>query len=111
MVTALKEAYSNSKNFCDGDIFRNLRYCQLREDVTGAGKWKARLSESKQADIAQLEKMSKKDHEMAALQDAMDGLLPFQGLWAPLELGVLHRVLTLRCPEVSTAHFIPTLLT
>jgi len=38
VVTALKEAYSNFRNFCDEDIFRNLRYCQLRNDEAEAGK-------------------------------------------------------------------------
>lgn len=111
VVTALKEAYSNSRNFCDGDIFRNLRYCQLRNDEAGAGKWMARLSESKQTDVAQLQNMAKKTPEMAALQDALDALLPFVGLWSPVSIGVFHRLLTLRCPEVTTAHIMPTLLT
>ena len=110
VITALKEAYSNSRNFCDGDIFRNLRYCQLRKDKAGAGKWMARLSQSKQADIAQLQNMAKKNPEMAALQDALDTLLPFMGLWSPVQIGIFHRLLTLRCPEVTTAHMMPTLL-
>ena len=111
VITALKEAYSNSRNFCDENIFRNLRYCQLRKDEAEAGKWMARLSQSKQADVAQLQNMAKKNPEMTGLQDALDALLPFVGLWSPVPIGIFHRLLTLRCSEVTKAHIMPTLLT
>ncbi len=80
MVTALKEAYSNSRNFCDENIFRNLRHCQLRNDEAGAKKWMAQLLESKQIDVAQLQNMTKKIPKMVALQDALNALLPFVSL-------------------------------
>lgn len=111
VITALKEAYSNSRNFCDENIFCNLRYCQLRNDETEAEKWMTRLSESKQTDVAQLQNMIKKISEMIALQDVLNVLLFFVSLWSSVSIDVFHRLLTLRCSEVTTAHIMSTLLT
>ncbi len=94
--------YSNSRNFCDGDIFRNLRFHQQRNNANGSGKWLARLSESKRRDVTQLQKMANKFPEMTQLSVAFDQLLPDVGLWSALQLGTFHRLLTLKCPEVST---------
>lgn len=95
------EEYSNSRNFSDGDIFRNLRYHQMNNNKQEAGKWMARLSESKRRDVIQLQKMALQSTAMSALSDAFDRLLPYIGLWSALQLGTFHRLLTLRCPEVS----------
>jgi len=40
----------------------------------------ARLSESKQTDVAQLQNMAKKTSEMVALQDVLNALLSFVSL-------------------------------
>lgn len=101
VVSALTEQYSNSRNFCDGDIYRSLRYCQLNGDKIGEGKWTARLWDTKLRDVIQLQNMAKKDPEMAKFQESLDALLPFAGLWPALQIGTFHRLLTLRCPEVS----------
>jgi hypothetical protein len=54
----------------------------------------ARLTEGKRKDLKQLDKNE------ADLKAALDQLLPIIGLWAPLRLGTLHRILPLRCPDV-----------
>ncbi|TKA80621.1 hypothetical protein B0A49_04907 [Cryomyces minteri] len=92
-ITVLRTEYSNARAFCDGDVFRNLRFHQQRGDLAQAGKWLARLSSSKQRDVRKL--LTKKDR----LRKAFDDLLPFIGLWAPLQLGTFHRILTLNCDE------------
>jgi len=61
----------------------------------------ARLSESKRRDVVQLQKMALKSMVMGALSEAFDKLLSYIGLWSALQLGTFHRLLTLRCPEVS----------
>lgn len=61
------------------------------------GKWLARLSLGKQKDIQQLHKQYKD------LSGALDCCLPIIGLWASLEIGTLHRILTMRCHEVGAS--------
>lgn len=47
----IREEYANSRNFCDGDIFQQLRSCQRNLDHQGEGRWLARLSEAKRKDL------------------------------------------------------------
>jgi Protein of unknown function (DUF3723) len=96
IFSAIQEEYSNSRRFCDGDIYRSLRHHQLSRNINEAGKWQARLSASKRKDVRQL-------HERYPhLAEAFDSLLPVVGLWAAVEIGALHRILPIRCPEVGT---------
>ena len=99
-LRALREDYSNSKNFCDGDIYRNIRYHQRHCQEEAVGKWLARLSETKRRDLLQLQKMAVDCQQMSKFQDALDDLIPYSGLWSALQIGTFHRLLTLRCPEV-----------
>lgn len=92
----------NSSRFCDGDIFRHLRFATLHSDLAERKKWLARLSITKRRDVLQLEKRANREHETALLLNALDSLLPLPGLWLALKLGTFHRLLSLRCPEVST---------
>ena len=71
------------------------------QNERGADKWMARLSESKQRDINQLQRMRDRSAEMSNLNDAFDKLLPYIGLWSALQIGTFHQLLTLRCPEVG----------
>ena len=73
----------------------------MEDDKAGAQKWLARLSKSKQADVIKLEKMAIRTDAMRKFKQALDSLLPFVGLWSTMEIGTLHRILSLRCPEVS----------
>ena len=54
----IREEYLNALNFSDGDIFRHLRYCSLRNERSGRVKWLSRLSESKRRDLRQLERFA-----------------------------------------------------
>ena len=37
---------------------------------------------------------------MTKFKKSLNNLIPFIGLWAALQIGTFHRILTLRCPEV-----------
>lgn len=93
-VTHLTELYSNSQNSCDGDIYRQYRQNQLNLDSTAAEKWSVRLSQAKLKDIKQLQE---KEGDICL---ALDRLLPYRGLWARVQLGMLHRVLPIHCSPV-----------
>ncbi len=101
---AIREAYSNTSNFCDGDIFRHARQCSLAGDSIHEQSWLARLSESKRRDLLQLQRLAARDQQMQKLRDMLDSLVPFTGLWPALRIGTFHRVLTLRCPEELTQY-------
>ena len=91
------DEYANERNFCDRDIFRNLRYCQLQGDRLGGNRWLAKLSECKQKDFKQLQRRE----ELQPLASALDNLLGILGLWPALQIGTFHRLLSLKCPHVS----------
>ena len=44
--------------------------------------------------------MATRTEYMRDFKRALDSLLPFIGLWAVMEISTLHRILSLRCPEV-----------
>ncbi|KAI9736725.1 MAG: hypothetical protein M1834_000929 [Cirrosporium novae-zelandiae] len=94
-VRDIAEEYANSKNFCDGDIFRNIRHHQRNDNTAQATKWLARLSEGKRQDLKRLRKAD----DLTELRLAFDKLLPFTGLWPALQIGTFHRLLALKCPE------------
>lgn len=94
----IREDYSNSRNFCDGDIYRQIRSCQINQDNLGEGRWLARLSEAKRKDFKQLQRRD----QVKQVAKALDSLLPYVGFWPDLQIGTFHRLLNLKCPEVST---------
>lgn len=97
-VLNIRTEYSNARGFSDGDVFRHLRHYQLTGDFAQAGRWKARTTPRKFRNVKQL--VSKHD----VMSKAFDDLLPFTGLWAPLQLGCLPRILTMNCEEVRQSH-------
>lgn len=99
---AVREEYSNALNFSDGDIFRHLRHCSLRNEQSGRAKWLFRLSESKRRDLRQLKRFAEEDKDMERFRNSLDDLIPYIGLWPALKLGIFHRLLSLRCSKELT---------
>lgn len=89
----LAEEYLNEKPPSDGEIFYKIRQYHLANDEANELKWWARLTETKRKDLKQL----LRDTRYA---NAFDSMLPWPGLWAPVKLGSLHRLLCLKCDEV-----------
>ncbi|KAL6716955.1 hypothetical protein ACLMJK_004868 [Lecanora helva] len=101
VVVDIRDEYANSRNFCDGEIFQQIRQAQIEHNPEAESKWLARLSEGKRKDLKQLQRRS----ELKPLASALDKLLPYIGFWPSLQIGTFHRVLNLKCPEVSHFHF------
>lgn len=93
----LREDYSNSRNFCDGEIYQQIKAYQKTNDILSEGRWLARLSEGKRKDVKQLHTRK----ELKCFAEALDRMLPYVGFWPSLQIGTFHRVLNLKCPEVS----------
>jgi hypothetical protein len=95
----LAEEYLNEKPPSDGEIFCKIRQYHLANDEANELKWWARLTETKRKDLKQLLKD-------ARFANAFDSMLPWPGLWAPVKLGSLHRLLCLKCDEARAFHIL-----
>lgn len=89
----LREEYSNSANFCDGEIFRHIRCYHKQKDTLSEKKWWARLTKDKSKDL-------KRVLEIEGLRQAFDDLLHVPGLWPEFHIGSMRRYLVLKCHEV-----------
>lgn len=87
------DSYINEQKPSDGEIFRRIRLYRLENKVEAERKWWARLDNSKPKDLRQLFKRRE-------IISGFDRLLEMPGLWAKVQLGALHRLLTLKCDEV-----------
>jgi hypothetical protein len=90
---SLRDGYSYSSGYTDGEIFRYIRRCQLDGDSLGEDRWRARYSPTKERDLKQL-------LERKILLTALDSILPIRGLWKAFHVGSLDIFLTLRFDEV-----------
>ncbi|KAI9772442.1 MAG: hypothetical protein M1840_000645 [Geoglossum simile] len=95
---ALSEEYSNSVDFSDSEIYQKIRqyrsYTNKSTEIMFAEKrWWARLhGKNKRKDLKQLLK-----HER--LTAAFDALLVIPGIWGGLRIGVLHKLIAMKCDE------------
>ncbi|KAK4982611.1 hypothetical protein LTR50_007666 [Elasticomyces elasticus] len=93
----ISEDYLNEQPYSDGEIFWKIRHYHQSGDDRVEKKWWTRLSPTKRKDLTQL----LKDERYA---QAFDALLEWPGLWAPIKLGTLHRLSTLKCDEELLRH-------
>jgi hypothetical protein len=94
-ATQIIEKYSHEQAFRDGTIFRKILIYHRKNAISEA-KWWARLSPTKTSDLRQL---LKNIH----IADAFEACVKYKSLWAPIQLGSLHRLNTLKCDEVISS--------
>lgn len=92
----LREGYSYSVNYTDGEIFRQVRLSQIQNDSVSSDRWLARLTQSKTRDLRALLKRD-------ILIKALDSILALRGLWGAFKLGSMDVFSTLRCDEASAS--------
>ena len=93
VVTNLRDDYSNSANFSDGEIFRYIRWYSQRGEDLRERAWWARLSKDKYKDM-------KRILAIQELREGFDSLLEIIGLWDGFHIGTMRRYLVLKCHEV-----------
>lgn len=93
----LAEGFANERAHTDGEIFHKIRFYHGRQEADAENKWWARLTETKRKDLRQL----LRDERYSR---AFDLMLPWPGLWTSMKLGSLHRLLCLKCDEVSESN-------
>lgn len=90
------EGTLNEQPFEDGEIVRKILLYNRQQEEQSEQKWWARLSEGKRNDLKQRLRKDPFRRSFANLAD-------MPGLWYPVKIGALRRILTLRCDEVSDA--------
>jgi len=90
----LREQDLNASRWYDGDIIRQIRLSTLAGDSSRRDKWLARLLNSKPKCLLRLEALP------GTFLESLDDLIPFAGLWPPVQAGTFPRLANLHCPEV-----------
>jgi len=90
----LREEYSNSANFSDGEIFRFIRLYHKQGRELEEKKWWARLTRDKSKDL-------KRILDVKELREGFDNLLEITGLWEVFHIGTMRRYLVLRSHQVK----------
>jgi Protein of unknown function (DUF3723) len=93
LETILIEEYSKSINFSDGHIYRKIREYKSSGDMLAEMRWWAHLTDSKPKDLKQF-----LGHK--TFPSAFDKLLVIPGLWDGLKIGVLHKIIAMKCDQV-----------
>ncbi|EKV12001.1 hypothetical protein PDIG_47160 [Penicillium digitatum PHI26] len=94
----LRECDSRSHTFTDGEIFRNIRHYQQRDEIDAAKEWLARWSPTKCGEFNRIyEPKGKSQDEFRCLGRRLDALLCFPALWTPWHMGT--HLPSLKCPE------------
>lgn len=81
--------HSYESQYCDGDVYRRLRECDLEHD---RDRWLCMLSKSKRKALGTLLRNQ-------TITEALDKLVEFPGIIAGLQLGNIHRHLALHIDE------------
>ena len=92
-----RNEYFNERNFCDDDIYRNLRLCQIRNNVVDKHRWLTKLFECKRKNFKQLQRKMKLKFFIIALNE----LLKFVKFWSILQIKMFNRILNLKCFDVN----------
>lgn len=85
----------------DGERFRLYRQATIDGLMSAKGEILKSFSKSKQDLVTRFERFELSHKE---LSQALDDLMPFEGLWADIQVGNLGRVCNLRMPEVRLVH-------
>ena len=90
----LAEEYANSANFSDGEIYRKIHQYSSEQDKFAEKKWWARLTKKKSEFLYRFFKHKR-------FPAAFNALTDIPGIWDGLNIGVLDKMMALKCDEVS----------
>ncbi|CAG8401262.1 unnamed protein product [Penicillium salamii] len=99
-LRSLQERFPNDRRPADGLIYQRIRYYEghlgsPRNDLAASDWWAVleRVSGSKKG------RYLKSFLKHPRFPDAFDQLLPIEGLWEGMSIGVLHKLKAMRCDE------------
>ncbi|KAH8650305.1 hypothetical protein BGZ60DRAFT_347266, partial [Tricladium varicosporioides] len=88
----LAEEYANSTNFSDGEIYRKIHQYSLEQDKFAEKKWWVRLTKKKSEFLMRFLKHKR-------FPAAFNALIDIAGIWDGLNIGVLDKMMALKCDE------------
>ncbi|KAJ9607023.1 hypothetical protein H2200_008095 [Cladophialophora chaetospira] len=94
----LAEQYTNQREYSDLEVYYHIQQNHSTGDVFAEGRWRARLSVSKQRNLKQFLK-----HHM--LSAALNEVLTIPGQRFGLTLSMCHEIITMKCPEEFIHYF------
>lgn len=97
--TCLIEEYSNEAKPADGEIYRKIRQYHFEKNTSFEKRWWTRLTPHGAKNLKQL----LRHDEFTA---AFDPLLEIPGLWAGMRISTIHKMMAIKCDEVSRAQHI-----
>ncbi|GIJ92781.1 hypothetical protein Asppvi_003773, partial [Aspergillus pseudoviridinutans] len=104
LVRSLREHFPNQRQPPDGLIYERLRFYEGHlgspPDHDAASAWWAILQHNPKS---KKHKYLKAFFRHGSFPQAFDALLPIPGLWARMQIGVLHSLIALRCDEVRNS--------
>lgn len=101
-MRSLREQFRNERQPPDGLIYQKIRLYEgaldQPADRNAANKWWAVLQNNP---ATKKHKYLRAFLRHGSFPQAFDALLPIPGLWAGMQIGVLHTLVSLRCDEVG----------
>lgn len=94
LKTCLIEEYSNEEKPTDGEIYRKIRQYHFQRNLSFERRWWTRLTPHRTKNLKQLFRHDE-------LTAAFDALLDIPGLWDGMRISTLHKMMAIKCDEVS----------
>lgn len=88
------EEYSNEEKPADGEIYRKIRQDHFQQNLSFEMRWWAHLTPHGRKNPKGLLRRQE-------LTAAFDALLDIPGLWDGMMISTLHKVVAMKCDEVS----------
>jgi len=92
--TCLIEEYSNEEKPTDGELYRKVRQYHFQHNLSFEMWRRARLRGNREQNLGGLLRY-------VEFTVAFDALLGIPGLWGGMKLTTLHKMIALKCDEVS----------
>jgi SNF2 family DNA or RNA helicase len=91
----LIEEYANEEKPSDGELYCKIRRYHFLQDRSLELRWMSRLSGNRKKNYNGL----RRDGDLI---NAFDALLDITGLWSGMHITTLHKIMALKCDDVST---------
>lgn len=95
----LIEEYSNKAKSANGEIYCKIHQYHFEKNISFEKRWWTRLTSHDVKNLKQLLRHGK-------FTTAFDTLLEIPGLWAGMKISTIHKIMAIKCDEVSRLQYI-----
>lgn len=107
-IRSLREQFSNDNRPPDGLIYQRIRYYEGYLDAPAnkiaANDWWAKLESVPRSKKG---KYLRAFFKHPTLPEKLDQLFAVPGIWEGMQIGLLHKIIAMRCDEVSVPYVVP----